>query len=66
VDGLDDAAWQALRDTVRREFETLRAALSTQTTLPGEFLPGTLALIPHAAYHLGTMRQMIERVRASE
>jgi hypothetical protein len=59
----DQAAWQALRDTVRAEFDVLREALGQQTELPGEYLTGTLALLPHAAYHLGTIRQMIERVR---
>lgn len=61
----DDVAWQRLRETLQREFETLHQALSQQTDLPGPFLNGTLALIPHAAFHLGIMRQMIERVRSS-
>jgi hypothetical protein len=31
--------------------------------LQGDYLNGVLALIPHAAFHLGIIRQMIERVR---
>jgi hypothetical protein len=61
---VDDASWDVLRNELRAEFETLRQGLQAQIDLPGEYLTGTLALLPHAAYHLGTIRQMIERVRA--
>ena len=61
---VDDDRWDALRDELRAEFETLCQGLQAQVTLPEEYLTGTLALLPHAAYHLGTIRQMIERVRA--
>lgn len=57
-------AWDRLRDSLRQEFETLVAGIQQQTELPGEYLNGVIALIPHAAYHLGTIRQMIERVRS--
>ena len=60
----DEAGWDALRSDLRAEFETLRQALERQTELPEDYLTGTLALLPHAAYHLGNLRQMIERVRA--
>ncbi len=59
----DSAEWDRLRAELRTEFETLRRAIQTQTELPDEYLTGVLALLPHAAYHLGTIRQMIERVR---
>ncbi len=60
---VDQAEWDRLRREVRAEFETLRQALGKQTDLQGEYLLGVLALVPHAAYHLGTIRQMIGRVR---
>ena len=60
----EDARWDALRDELRAEFEILRQGLQAQTDLPEQYLTGVLALLPHAAYHLGTIRQMIERVRA--
>jgi hypothetical protein len=56
--------WESLRISVRAELDTLRRALKSQTELPEEYINGTLALLPHAAYHLGTIRQMIERVRS--
>lgn len=60
----DETAWERLRDSLRAEFETLRDAIGKQESLQGDYLTGVLALIPHAAYHLGTIRQMIERVRS--
>ena len=60
----DDAEWDRLRSALRSEFGTLRGALQSQANLPEQYLTGILALLPHAAYHLGTIRQMIERVRA--
>jgi hypothetical protein len=59
----DEAAWERLRKDLRTEFETLGQALSRQTELPEEYVIGTIALLPHAAFHLGVMRQMIARVR---
>jgi len=58
----DPGEWDRLRASLRHEFETLREAIRRQTELPGEYLLGALVLLPHAAYHLGTIRQMIERV----
>jgi hypothetical protein len=62
----DEAKWDRLRQDLRAEFETLRAAIQKQETLPGEYLPGVLALIPHAAFHLGLIRQMIARVHSAK
>jgi hypothetical protein len=59
----DPTEWDRLRMELRQEFETLRDAILKQDELPGEYLNGVIALIPHAAYHLGTIRQMLERVR---
>lgn len=56
--------WDDLRQSLRAEFETLRSLLNQQTQMPSEFVTGMIALLPHAAYHLGTIRQMLERVRA--
>jgi hypothetical protein len=55
--------WESLRRSMRAELDTLRRALKSQTELPEEYISGLLALLPHAAYHLGAIRQMIERVR---
>jgi hypothetical protein len=60
----DNAGWDRLRAELRSEFNKLLEALKRQTELEEEYLSGLLALLPHAAYHLGTIRQMIERVRS--
>ena len=54
--------WARLKKELKTEFEALRENLQQQTELPGPYLIGVMALIPHAAYHLGTIRQLIERV----
>jgi hypothetical protein len=59
----DEAAWDGLRQSLRSEFETLHQAILRQEQLPGEYLNGVLALVPHAAYHLGVIRQMISALR---
>ena len=64
LQGADEAGWDRLRNSLRSEFETLLAALQGVRNFPEDnYLTGVLALLPHAAYHLGTLRQMIERVR---
>lgn len=55
--------WNALRDDLRREYLALRDAVRQAPSLQEEFLLGVMALIPHAAFHLGILRQMVERVR---
>jgi hypothetical protein len=60
---VDEAKWEQLRSDLKKEFELLRENLQENKELKGEYLTGVMALIPHAAYHLGTIRQQIERVR---
>ena len=59
----DEGGWDRLRNDLRTEFETLRQTLKQQTEIEEQYLSGLIALVPHAAYHLGTIRQLIERVR---
>jgi hypothetical protein len=61
-----EAEWEQLRQSLRAEFEAVRETIGAQQELEGVFLNGLLALIPHAAYHLGTIRQMLERVRSTQ
>jgi hypothetical protein len=59
VKAVDAEAWQRLRGELRREYETLYAALAKQEDFADrQMLTGVLALIPHAAYHLGAIRQL--------
>jgi hypothetical protein len=59
----DQMKWDWLRMSLRTEYEMLVENLQKQPELSGEFLLGVMALLPHAAYHLGTIRQLIERAR---
>lgn len=57
------AEWDCLRNELQKEFETLCQGLRNQTEIDPQYLTGGLALAAHAAYHLGNIRQMKERVR---
>jgi hypothetical protein len=59
----NEEKWNSLKEDLHSEFESLRTNLQGQTDLQGDYLTGVMALIPHAAYHLGTIRQLIERAR---
>lgn len=59
----DEAAWDRLRSALRSEFESLREAIGGIKELQDVYVLGLIALLPHAAFHLGIIRQMIERVR---
>lgn len=63
VSTVDEGAWDRLRAELRAEFEALRDGLRRQTQLPEENFTGVMAELMHTAFHLGMMRQMIERVR---
>lgn len=60
---VEEAAWDKLRQDLETEYTSLLQAVSAQTELPGVYLTGVLALIPHTAFHLGLIRQMVEQVR---
>jgi len=57
------AEWDRLRLELRKEFELLCQGLRNQAEIDPQYLTGGLALVAHAAYHLGNIRQMKERVR---
>ena len=60
----NDADWERLCQALQAEFVSLLEAIKKQEDLPGDNLIEVLALIPHAAFHLGLIRQMGERVRS--
>lgn len=56
---VDAAAWDELRAALRCEFETLLEAIKRQEDFSDlQMLIGIMALVPHAAYHLGAVRQL--------
>jgi hypothetical protein len=54
---LDEAAWTALRDRLRTAYAEARAAIAEADLQPEHFRP-LAALLAHAAYHLGAVRQL--------
>lgn len=58
VTTVDTDSWEDLRADLRQEYDTLYAALAKQEDVSGQMLTGILALVPHAAYHLGAIRQL--------
>ena len=56
-------AWTKLRADLQLEYDTLLAAMKQQEDFSDpQLLTGMLALVPHAAYHLGAIRQPVSRV----
>lgn len=65
VQTVDDEQWQRLQAELRQQYGTLRQAIQKHSDWSDEmFLRGTLATIPHAAYHLGAIRQLVRIVKA--
>jgi hypothetical protein len=59
VKQVNDSQWQNLHTDLRKEFSTLQEAMQKQQDFSDEqMLIGILTLVPHAAYHLGSIRQM--------
>lgn len=59
VSTVDADAWRKLRADLQLEYETLLAAINAQDDFSDpQLLTGMLALVPHAAYHLGAIRQL--------
>jgi hypothetical protein len=51
--------WNTLRSSLRKEYETLRQGIEKQQDFSDEqILTGAFAFVGHAAYHLGSIRQM--------
>jgi hypothetical protein len=59
----NEEQWSRLKAELEREYAQLNRNLQAQDELSGDTLTGVMALVPHAAYHLGTIRQLIERSR---
>jgi hypothetical protein len=54
--------WDDLRSALRREFETLRQTMRSQTDLPEQYVTAGIAIIAHGAYHLGAIRQIVRQL----
>ncbi|CAN5867918.1 hypothetical protein BH24DEI2_BH24DEI2_28830 [soil metagenome] len=60
VTTVDVDAWNKLRASLKSEYEALHQAIQQQQDVSDEqMLTALLAFTPHAAYHLGAIRQMV-------
>lgn len=60
VKTVDAEAWDNLRADLRREYDAVLEALGRQENFSDpQMLTGIVALTPHAAYHLGAVRQLV-------
>ena len=63
VQTVDADAWDKLRADLKREYEALYLAIQNQQDVSDEqMLTVMLAFTPHAAYHLGAIRQLTHAV----
>jgi hypothetical protein len=59
VKTVNDDEWNTLRSNLRGEYETLCEGIEKQPDFSDEqILTGAFAFVAHAAYHLGSIRQM--------
>lgn len=57
---VNDAEWVALQQELLDSYHKLKAAITTVKDWSNPFLvKGTIALLPHAAYHLGAVKQLM-------
>lgn len=64
VKEVDEAAWSALKQAIRKAGDTLLAGVPVHHSWREEFaVSGALASYGHTAYHLGALRQLKKRVR---
>ena len=59
-----DEQWRTLRDSLRGQAESWRAAASTRTEWDDITAAGALASAAHTAYHLGAIRQILAAMQA--
>ena len=62
----DQAEWEKLKMELKKEFDAQLETIHQQTKLEADYLTGIMSLISHAAYHLGTIRQLIERAKSDK
>lgn len=61
---VDDAEWQALIDQLRVDADWVAQFAKDHTDWTPDYVGGAFALVAHAAYHLGEIRQGIGVIRS--
>lgn len=64
---VNDAEWQTLQQDLLEVYNTVKQRIAGVDNWSDPFLlKGTLALLPHAAYHLGSIKQLMIAVANTE
>ena len=58
IETVDDAEWDALRQTVRKSYENLLRCLASVDEWTEDRTGMAIGMVAHTAYHLGAIRQM--------
>jgi hypothetical protein len=62
VQGVDGAAWDAVRADLRARYQELRHTIQRQTTWGDDPIGDSMAILVHTAYHLSAIRQILRPV----
>lgn len=62
VSSVDERGWSGLQASLRGDYEAVRAQLAARTEWDAEALTLGMAMVAHAAYHLGALRQIAQPV----
>jgi hypothetical protein len=52
--------WHALQSKIREEYEFFLGAFTTKEDWPDDHIIAGLAILPHMAFHLGAIRQLMK------
>lgn len=62
IETVNDAEWDALRDSVRRTYESTLLCFAAVEEWDDDATGDAIAMIAHTAYHLGSIRQIAKAV----
>jgi hypothetical protein len=63
VTSIGEKEWNSLQKKLREAYQRLRDHVSKRTDWPAaDQMTGLLSVLPHTAYHLGAVRQMVIRL----
>lgn len=63
VRAVDAPEWDRLREALRSEYRAMRDDMRSRADLPAALVTPGIALVAHAAYHLGAIRQLARALR---
>ncbi len=62
VKTVDEDQWNSLKETVRREYETIAEMFRSIEDWNDERIGGAMSIVVHTAYHLGAIRQIMKSI----